>query len=292
MKILVSGLINTETTAKVQGFPINYYPIDYSFFGVGTSVSGVAFNLAKALTVLGDEVRLCSLTGDDIMSNIIFDKLRKNRISGEKIFKTLSETPQSVVLYDEKGRRQIYCDLKDIQEKEYCFSPEDIEDVDAVMACNINFNRPLLKLCKEQNKLIATDVHILSNPDDEYNRDFLEAADILFLSDEGIKEDYRSFILSLAARYSAKIIVLGMGAEGALMYLREDNRFVQQPACNIGGVVNTVGAGDALFSSFVHFCVKGLSAEDALKKAQRFAALKIQHSGAANGFVSEEELGE
>ena len=30
-KILVSGLLNLETTAKIRGFPINYYPIDFDF---------------------------------------------------------------------------------------------------------------------------------------------------------------------------------------------------------------------------------------------------------------------
>ena len=38
--ILVSGLINTETTVRVRQFPVNYYPIDYPFFGVNTAVSG------------------------------------------------------------------------------------------------------------------------------------------------------------------------------------------------------------------------------------------------------------
>ncbi len=290
MKVLVSGLINTEATTKVRGFPIEYYPIDYPFFGVGISASGVALNLAKALTALGDDVRLCSMTGDDISSRIIFEELQKSGIATDNIVKSLSQTPQSVVLYDENGRRQIYCDLKDIQDKEYSFSPDLLNDVDAVMACNINFNRPLLELTKKQNKLIATDVHVLSDPDDEYNRAFLNAADILFLSDEGIKDDSRSFLLSLAARYPAEIIVLGMGSEGALMYLRKGNSFVQQPACGIGGAVNTVGAGDALFSSFVHFFLKGQTPDTALRNAQMFAALKIRRSGASNGFVSEEEL--
>ena len=48
-KILVSGLVNTETTVRVRQFPINYYPIDYPFFGVNTAASGVAYNIALAL---------------------------------------------------------------------------------------------------------------------------------------------------------------------------------------------------------------------------------------------------
>ena len=54
--ILVSGLINTETTVRVRQFPVNYYPIDYPFFGVNTAVSGVAYNISKALKTLGDDV--------------------------------------------------------------------------------------------------------------------------------------------------------------------------------------------------------------------------------------------
>ena len=45
--ILVSGLFNMETTVKIRGFPISYYPIDYDFFGVASSLSGVGFNLTK-----------------------------------------------------------------------------------------------------------------------------------------------------------------------------------------------------------------------------------------------------
>ena len=48
-KILVSGLVNVESTLKVRKFPIDYYPIDYPFFGIKSTVSGVAYNISKAL---------------------------------------------------------------------------------------------------------------------------------------------------------------------------------------------------------------------------------------------------
>ena len=63
--ILVSGLINTETTVRVRQFPVNYYPIDYHFFGVNTAVSGVAYNISKLLKSLGDDVTLLTMTGLD-----------------------------------------------------------------------------------------------------------------------------------------------------------------------------------------------------------------------------------
>ena len=163
MKILVSGLLNTETTTAVRGFPIHYYPIDYAFFGVNTAVSGVAFNLAKALKTLGDEVQLASMTWHDFAAAYIRDALQELDISTQYVQPKLRQTPSSVVLYDPDGKRQIYCDLKDIQETAYAFNASILEGIDLVAACNINFNRPLLHLAKQTGKIIATDVHVLSD---------------------------------------------------------------------------------------------------------------------------------
>ena len=288
MNILVSGLLNTETTTAVRGFPIHYYPIDYAFFGVDTNVSGVAFNIAKALKILGDDVRLTSMVGKDFAAAYIRDNLQELGIGTENLQPKLGRTPSSVVLYDPEGKRQIYCDLKDIQETVYDFDGSMLDGIDLVVACNINFNRPLLRMAREAGKVIATDVHVLGNIYDEYNREFMEEADILFLSDEAVGEDYRDFIRQIADRYPSRIIVMGRGAKGAAMYLRETGQITEMGAFSAGQVVNTVGAGDALFSSFLHFYAKGWHPREALRRAQIFAARKITVSGAPNGFVTEE----
>lgn len=288
--VLVSGLVNTETTVKVRQFPIPYYPIDYPFFGVNTAVSGVAYNIALALKTLGDQVTLASMTGNDFAADYIRRELHTQGIDCTGIKSCLKETASSVVLYDEEGRRQIYCDLKDIQEATYGFSADIFEQADVVVACNINFNRELLRAAKESGKLIATDVHVLSNVWDAYNRDFMECADVLFLSDEAIGDDYRGFIMELAHAYRPQIIVLGRGNKGAAMYLESAARIVELPAVHVGDVVNTVGAGDALFSAFIHYYASGLDPIAALERAQTFASAKIRCSGASRGFVTEQEV--
>ena len=289
-KILISGLVNTETTVRVRQFPIPYYPIDYPFFGVNTAVSGVAYNIALAMNTLGDAVQLCSMTGNDFPAEFIKSELTWAGISAEHIRKKLSQTPSSVVLYDETGRRQIYCDLKDIQESNYGFDADVCADADIVVACNINFNRELLEAARRAGKTIATDVHVLNNVWDEYNRDFLECADIVFLSDEGIGEDYGPFFWSLKDADRPQILVLGRGSRGAAIYVRDEDLFVELPAVQVGQVVNTVGAGDALFSAFVHYYAKGLHPVDCLKRAQVFASAKIRVSGASRGFITEGEV--
>lgn len=290
MNILVSGLINVETTLKIRQFPIPYYPIDYPFFGVNTAVSGVAYNIGKALRTLGDAVHLHSMAGRDFQAAYILEELRGAGIGTGSIKPILRETPSSVILYDDDGKRQVYCDLKDIQEASYGFGEDTCRDCDLVVACNINFNRPLLPLAKAAGKTIATDVHVLSRIDDEYNRDFMACADILFLSDEAIGQDYGPFIRELAGVYGNRIIVLGRGSKGAAVYLQESGQILEIPAVRVGDVVNTVGAGDALFSGFVHYYAKGLPVLEALIRAELFASAKIGSSGGAKGFVTEQEI--
>lgn len=289
-KVLISGLVNIETTVKVRQFPIPYYPIDYPFFGVASAVSGVAYNIAKALTTLGDDVCLCSLLGQDFQGEYARNALRADGIDTAHVLSRLRETAASVVLYDETGKRQIYCDLKDVQESEYPFAQSLCDDADMVVACNTNFNRPLLHLAKRAGKPIVTDVHVLSDIFDAYNREFLENADIVFLSDEGIGEDYAPFLRALAQAYPMRLIVLGRGGKGAAMYRRDTNEITQYPAFHVGEVVNTVGAGDALFSAFVHYYGHGFSPEEALKRAQIFASKKITVSGASRGFATAGEM--
>lgn len=290
MKILVSGLLNIETTVPVKGFPIEYYPIDYPFFGINTDVSGVGYNIAKALKTLGDEVELISFLGNDAEAARILSRLFDDGIKSAKIFRKLKATPVSAVLYDIEGKRQIYCDLKDIQEQSV--NPDDVIDslkgCDIAALCNINFNRELIKKAKELGVMTATDVHVLGDIEDEYNRDFMENADILFLSNENLPCPAEDFIVKIAKRYHNRIVVIGMGAQGAMLYDNDDVCLV--PAFAGGKVINTVGAGDALFSSFLHFYAKGMDAKKALQRAVIFAGIKIGHNGASKGFSKEQEI--
>ena len=276
MRILVSGLLNTETTTAVRGFPVNYYPIDYPFFGIDTGVSGVAFNVAKALRTLGDDVRLASMVGRDYPAAYIRSELDGLDISTEHVLPELTQTPSSVVLYDPQGRRQIYCELKDIQETSYPFREEMLADVDLVAACNINFNRPLLRLAKGAGKRIATDVHVLSDIHDGYNREFMECADILFLSDEGIGEDYGAFLWQLAHTYGSEVIVLGRGARGAAIYRRETDDIRELEAVKVERPVNTVGAGDSFISGFLYGILQGWPVAECLSKGAEVSAQVVQ----------------
>lgn len=289
MKVMVSGLINIETTLKIKQFPISYYPIDYPFFGIQSNIAGVAYNVARALQVLGDEVELISFVGKDEEGERIKKRLQKENIIGN-VVENLKQTPVSIVLFDATGKRQIYCDLKDVQEQQLdCDRIEQqVKECDVIIACNTNFNRSLLKKAKQMGKIIATDVHVLEDLDDAYNKEFMEAADILFLSDERLPYSGEKFLLELKKRYPSKVIAIGQGEKGVLVYERKTDRMFALGAVKADIVKNTVGAGDALFTSFLHYYIKGYDVIEAIKRAEVFAALKIAHNGAAVGFSTEE----
>lgn len=290
--ITVSGLINIETTLQVENFPIQYTPVRYPFFGVNSTVSGVGYNLARALSVLGDSVTLVSLIGRDPAAELVRKAVKDCEIEDQFILSPIERTSQSVILYDVDGRRQINVDLKDIQDQAY---PEDLflhaaTQAAVVALCNVNFSRPLLQVARRAGKIIATDVHAISSLEDGYNQDFMAAADILFMSNELLPEPPEEFACRVADRFGTSIIVIGLGARGALLYQLRDGSLERIPAVNSRPVVSTIGAGDALFSCFLHYFTKGFDPRAALRRAVVFAGYKIGSAGAAEGFLDEAAL--
>jgi len=290
-KILVSGLITIETNVKTGQFPIEYNPVEYNFFGINSAVSGVGFNISKAIKTLGGAPVFFSVTGNDIYKDIIKNEIHNLGIDDNYVLPLIDYTPQSIILFNE-NQRKIILDLKNIQEINY---PKEkfiniLDDIDIAVLCNINFSRDMLKIAKERGKLIASDVHVLSDLNDEYNKDFLFYSDILFLSSENIKGNEYNFLNEIIKAYNKKIIVITMGENGLIIYSKEKNEIKHYPAKRVREVINTIGAGDALFSSFIYFYNKTKNPYDAIEKAVVFASYKIGANGGAQGFLTEDEL--
>jgi len=295
-KILVAGLINIETTLKVDGFPIPYFPVTAPLFGIRTTVSGVGYNLTKAFQTLGDPVDLLAMIGpeDELNAQLTRSALAKNHIAGDYVLNRLSQTPQSVILYDPAGRREIYSDLKDIIETEYPINDfqNAIKEAELLALCSINFARPFLNEASRSGKLVATDVHVLRDPHDEYSADYMRVADILFLSDEGLPSSPEKFVQTLYDIYHNKIIVVGLGAKGALLYEGGRRFLAHVLAVDTRPVVSTIGAGDALFTSFCHSYLKSGDSLHALRSAVVFASYKIGVASASEGYLNNVELEE
>lgn len=292
--IFVSGLITIESTLRVENFPVNYTPVNYPFFGTGVTVSGVGYNIAKALKTLGNTVSLLSITGKDLLSELVNIELEKNGLDTKYIYNGIDETSTSIILYDKEGKRSIYCDLKDLQETrcpEIIFK-KALGNAKVAVMCTVNYNREYLDLIKNAGLIIATDIHCISDLYDPYNSDFMKAADILFMSDEHLPCSPEKWVEQLSSIYNNKIIVIGLGAKGAMLFVRKDNKMISYPAKTVRPVVNTIGAGDALFSAFLSEYTKDSDPYEAIEKAIIFAGYKIGEKGTADGFIDSYKLEE
>jgi sugar/nucleoside kinase (ribokinase family) len=288
-KIIVAGLANIETTHKVAGFPIEYEPVQRLSFGLRSTVAGIGYNISKALKTLGNEVDFVSMLGDDANGKVIRAELKQQGISDEHVLSILKESPQASIFYEEGGKRMVFTDRKDAETVTYPLEMFQPEEVDLAILVNLKFTRPMLKKAKEAGIPIAIDVQVVKGLEDENSRVSMEAADILFMSDEGIAEP-ETWMRQLWERYGTSIIAIGMGSKGALLGVKADNVIVHVPAKSLRPVVNTVGAGDALFSAFIHCYLESKDPYLAMKKAVLFAGYKIGAVGAAEGFMTAADL--
>lgn len=291
-KILVCGHTNLETTLAIEQFPIEYSPIRYPFFGIQTAVAGVGYNIAKALTTLGSNVNFLTLVGQDLLGQQVKQQAEADGIPSDNIVAGMPQTAQSVILYDKQGRRQGHTDLKDAQERPY---PQErfqqaVQESDLAILANINWTRPFLAQVQQAGVPIASDVHTIADLDDDYNRDYMAAATILFMSDERLPLPPEKWAKKVQQTFGTEIVVVGLGAEGALLVVKADNFCERLPAVQTRPVVNTIGAGDSLFSAFNHFYRTSRNPYTALQKAILFASYKIGSDGAAAGFLTEAEL--
>jgi hypothetical protein len=53
--ILVRGTLNLETTVPIASFPVDYEPVHYRNFELGSNPSGGSFNIASALQLRSQE---------------------------------------------------------------------------------------------------------------------------------------------------------------------------------------------------------------------------------------------
>lgn len=75
-----------------------------------------------------------------------------------------------------------------------------------------------------------------------------------------------------------------------MLAVRRDEFLARYPAVFTRRVVNTIGAGDALFSAFLDRYSRTKNPYRALQAAMVFASYKIGEKGAAQGFLTGKEL--
>lgn len=291
-KYVVAGISQIETIVKVKKIPIEFREITTGSDFIHSEMGGDAYNESLALTWLGDEVRFISVVGKDENLELFNPGKRLVTIDTDYVERILADTPTSVILYAQDRQEQIFEDLKDIRDAKVDLNMASplVAESDMVVLGNVNFCRPLLDIAKEHGKPVAVNIHCYETEKEEFNEAFLKNADILYFSDDTIAGDPFDFVKEMAGRYPAGIIILGQGKDGLILYDRKNDTNLHYNSVKTNEVVNTAGAGNALFSCFLHRYNKTGDANLAIKDAILFASYKIGYLGTSNGFMTEEQL--
>ncbi len=289
MRALVAGTLNTETSVPVESFPLDYHSTRF-VEEIRTVVSGVGWNVATALHVLGDDVRLLAFCGDDSPGRLARETVASSGVDGTLL--PMSRTPQSVILVEPGGRRAILLDLAGVQDVSMPLETFRAAAAGAgfAMLANVNWTRPLLQVARRIGIPIATDLHDVAALDNPYDTEYLESADIVFLSDERLPVTPEEAAAELLGRSPATEIICGLGAHGALLARRGEEP-VRLPAPTLRPVRSTIGGGDALAAGYCHFrFARNWHPFDAMRAAITFASWKVGSVGGSEGFLTEPEL--
>lgn len=289
-KIVVAGVTSLYMAVGVEKFPLEYSSTSAPAW-MHSAVAGAGGHIASALAALGDDVRLCTVTGDDVAGEVIRAQLRQRGLLGEGVLDGAASS-LGVVLVAQDGSRMGYPCLAAVNAVEY---PAEVFDrcgreVDLVVLTNARFVRPLIKHAGRLGVPIAVDTHLICDPDDEYNRPWLEVADIVFCSHERLNCTPAEWVARVFDRYpGCSVAGVGRGSDGCLLGLR-DGTLAELDAIAPRGVVSTAGAGDALFASFLHCWIATGNPVEALESAVLYAGWKVGTSMPGSVLLTEDDL--
>jgi sugar/nucleoside kinase (ribokinase family) len=289
-RIVVVGVASLYLAAGVGEFPLECTPGAVPDW-MRAGVDGSAAHIAKVLSALGDEVRLCTLAGTDPAGLAVRADLRASGLSGEGVIDA-GATSLGVALVAPDGSRMGFPYTAVVNAVGY--PPEAFRRLaagaDLAVLTSARFTRPLIRWAEHASVPIAVDVHLISDVDDSRSRPWMEAADIVFCSHERLQCQPEEWMPQVFARYpGCEVVGIGRGAEGAILGLR-DGTLVRAEAVAPRGVVSTSGAGDALFASFLHGWLATGNPVDALEVAVLHAGWKVGDPLPGAASLTEAEL--
>ncbi len=291
--VVIAGVTNVQFSVPVDGFPVAYAPVRYPQGQTGVRVAGVGYNVAAGMAALGGEVRLATFVGDDLLGGAVERELRSRGLHGPWVVAG-QETPRSMVLHEPGGERMIWTDLRGLPHASYppgVFA-EALHGADWAVITNIGFARPLLAVAQDAGVPIAADVQAVDDLDDDYNRDWMAAAQVLFCSHERLPVPPEAWVPVVWERYQTPVVVVGCGADGALLGVRDSGEIRHVLAVAPRGVTSTAGAGDALAAAFIHVYAATGDPHAAIEQAVVFAGYAVGAEPGESAFLTGHELAE
>jgi sugar/nucleoside kinase (ribokinase family) len=153
----------------------------------------------------------------------------------------------------------------------------------------VNFSRYLLPFAKQLGVTISADLQDVVSADDEYRKEYVRYADVLFFSAANFS-DPTPLMMKFLESHSERIIIVGMGERGCGLATRNGVRFFS--ALDLfGPVIDTNGAGDALAVGFLSsYFMDGFSLEDSVLRGQIAARCRCAVKASSSVLITRKKL--
>lgn len=293
MRITVIGAANVDITASPLG---RYVPCDSNPSRVEIAFGGVGRNIAHNLCLLGNEVRLFTVFGDDSIALSLRDDCRRLGMIVDPILEVAgARSNYFICVNDHNGEMQ--AGAADMELMSH-LTPEMVEmhidsinASDAVVAdCNLSEDvlRYLAEHCTAPLYIDATSAakamkirSLLCIGRDNPLIIKVNQAEAITLS--GIKGNVEA-VSQWFVKQGVTRIYITMGARG--VYCCDGEQSVSLPSETVA-VVNATGAGDAFMAAVVHAELRGCTMEESCVLGIKAASIALQSPTAVNSEIKQ-----
>lgn len=239
-----------------------------SFDMVGSTGCGKAISLHK----LGMDITFHAMVGSDHSGDYIVHDLEKHGVPFLYDIDPAG-TEEHVNLMDDSGNRiSIYTKYATFEpEVNYDRLETYVTDSEYIVLNIINYARKVIPIAKKHAKKIWCDIHDYDGVN-EYQSDFIEAADYIFMSSDQMK-DYKPYMLQLI-EHGKEMVVCTHGKDGATAITKQGD-FIELPILPKYQRTDTNGAGDNFFAGFLYAYDKGYPIRQCLQYGTIVAGLCI-----------------
>jgi sugar/nucleoside kinase (ribokinase family) len=264
-EVVVVGNAGIDTAVRLAGPVDLLHETDYT-----TNVDGIGQSggySARAFARLGYRTAFLGYVGDDPLGRWLVDELAADGVDMSHVQVDPAGTNRSVNLMSPDGTRHSFFDGKSHMTLEPdldAWAP--VLDGTRLVHCSIpNWARRLLPLARAAGARVSVDLQDVRDLDDPYRRDFVEAADVLFLSAAHLVHPADAVRL---LHRPGRVVVCGWGSRGCVVHT-DEGPASYGPVDMAAPVVDTTGAGDSLAAGFLaSYVLDGRSLAESVRRGQ------------------------
>ena len=246
---------------------------------------------SRGFAQLEKKTAFIGFIGDDYSGKFLREEFTRDGIDTTAMFIDPLGTSRSINFMYPDGRRKNFYDGKGHMKLK-----PDLDICLAVLSrtqlahFNIpNWARSLLPVARELGVTISCDIQDVVSTDDEYRKDFIDYADILFFSSVNY-EDPSLLIRAFLQSRPERVVIAGMGSQGCALGTQQSLQFFAAVPAETP-IIDTNGAGDGLAVGFLSsFVLDGYSLRDAILRGQITARHTCSQRASSSHLITKEML--